>query len=198
MHRWTMRVVALALGCLLLGGGALAVGAATGAATGGHASRAASQASPAASTGCTAEDQGQDTQEQDQAKSGTPEAQEPNQGTADAQEQEKSGTETAQANEQEKGGTGTPEANQAQDQHECQSPAPGTLSQGKDLLPQAKITVAQAVTAAQAKATGMLGDVELAKVNGKLVFKVDIGDKEVSVDAANGNVISVSAGNEGD
>lgn len=121
------------------------------------------QASPPAATGCTAEDQTQDGPE-----NGTPETQESTPTT-----------------------TGTPEAN---DQHEndCQ-PAPGTFTEGKSLLPQAKITVAQAISAAQGKATGQLGDVKLVKNHGKLVFNVEIGDQDVTVDASNGHVVSVNA-----
>jgi uncharacterized membrane protein YkoI len=67
--------------------------------------------------------------------------------------------------------------------------APGTLDDGKDLLPQAKISLEQAVAAAQALSTGDLGEVDLEHDHGKLVFKVDVGNRDVKVDATTGDVI---------
>jgi hypothetical protein len=67
---------------------------------------------------------------------------------------------------------------------------PGTLDDGKELLPQATLTVEQAVQAAQSAATGAVGEVDLEHFQGRLVFNVDIGDKDVKVDAENGTILS--------
>ncbi|MGB2695977.1 MAG: PepSY domain-containing protein [Dehalococcoidia bacterium] len=75
------------------------------------------------------------------------------------------------------------------DAGETHAPA-GKLDDGADLLPQAGITVNQAVAAAQGAATGELGEVDLEDYQGTLVFNVDIGDKDVKVDASNGSVVS--------
>ena len=69
---------------------------------------------------------------------------------------------------------------------------PGTLDDGKDLMPQASITLEQAISAAQAAASGPVGEVDLEHYKGTLVFNVDIGDNDVKVDAANGSVLSVA------
>lgn len=75
------------------------------------------------------------------------------------------------------------------DENETHAPA-GKLDDGADLLPQAGITVNQAVGAAQGAATGDLGEVDLEDYQGALVFNVDIGDKDVKVDASNGSVLA--------
>jgi uncharacterized membrane protein YkoI len=66
---------------------------------------------------------------------------------------------------------------------------PGSLDDGKDFLPQAKITTAQAVDAAQGARSGALGQVDLEHYNGKLVYSVDVGDQEVKVDARDGSIL---------
>ena len=68
---------------------------------------------------------------------------------------------------------------------------PGSLDDGKDLLPQTKITLEQANAAAQRAAQGQLGQVDLERYDGRVVFKVDVGDQEVRVDAVNGSIASV-------
>ena len=67
---------------------------------------------------------------------------------------------------------------------------PGRLDDGTDLLPQAKLSVAQAVTAAQAAASGKLGEVDLEHYRGRLVFNVDVGARDVKVDASTGAVLA--------
>ena len=64
------------------------------------------------------------------------------------------------------------------------------LDDGTDLLPQAKLTIAEAVAAAQATASGRLGEVDLEHYRGRLVFNVDVGDEDVKVDAATGDVVA--------
>jgi uncharacterized membrane protein YkoI len=68
---------------------------------------------------------------------------------------------------------------------------PGALDDGKELLPQAKITLAQANAAAQRAADGALGQVDLEHFKGRVVYAVDVGDREVRVDAADGSVLDV-------
>ena len=68
---------------------------------------------------------------------------------------------------------------------------PGSLDDGKDLLAQTTISLAQADAAAQAAATGSLGQVDLEHYEGKLVYSVDVGDSEVKVDAADGGIAGI-------
>ena len=69
--------------------------------------------------------------------------------------------------------------------------AASRLDDGKDLLPQAKITEAQAIAAARSAASGALNEIDLEHAAGTLVFNVDVGNHDVKVDAANGHVVSV-------
>ena len=69
----------------------------------------------------------------------------------------------------------------------------GQLDDGQDLLPQASITIEQAIAAAQTAATGDIGEIDLEYHDGKLVFNVDVGDQDVKVDAANGTVLGSSS-----
>jgi uncharacterized membrane protein YkoI len=75
---------------------------------------------------------------------------------------------------------------------EAQVP-PGILDDGKDLLPQATLSLDQAIKAAQGADSGKLGEVDLEHYKGHLVFNVDIGAHDVKVDAANGKVLSADA-----
>jgi uncharacterized membrane protein YkoI len=68
---------------------------------------------------------------------------------------------------------------------------PGTLDDGKSLLPQTTISLAQAVSTAQAAATGTLGQVDLEHFHGGIVYMVDVGDQEVRVDAVSGKLVAV-------
>jgi uncharacterized membrane protein YkoI len=68
---------------------------------------------------------------------------------------------------------------------------PGSLDDGKELLPQTKIGLAQAVAAAQHAQRGPLGQVDLERYGDHVVYKVDVGDREVRVDAADGSIASV-------
>jgi uncharacterized membrane protein YkoI len=74
------------------------------------------------------------------------------------------------------------------------SPSRGSrLDDGKSLLPQARITEQQAIEAAQSAASGSLNEVDLEDHNGQLVFNVDVGNKDVKVDASTGNVVAANA-----
>jgi uncharacterized membrane protein YkoI len=68
--------------------------------------------------------------------------------------------------------------------------APGTIDDGKDLLPQAKISLEQAIAAAQGSASGDVGEVDLEDFHGRLVFNVDVGNQDVKVDATDGTVLA--------
>src|SRR5262245_52448424 len=66
---------------------------------------------------------------------------------------------------------------------------PGAIDDGKDLLPQAKITLDQAIKNAEATHPGKLGEVDLEHYHGRLVFNVDMGSQDVKVDALDGTVL---------
>ena len=68
---------------------------------------------------------------------------------------------------------------------------PGSLDDGKELRPQASITLQQAIAAARNAASGSLGQVDLEYYEGRLVYTVDVGDHEVKVDAANSRIDGV-------
>ena len=76
--------------------------------------------------------------------------------------------------------------------------AAGTLDDGASLLPQAAITLDAAIQAAQEAASGQVGELDLEYLAGKLVFNVDIGNQDVKVNAASGEILSVDADDEGD
>lgn len=71
------------------------------------------------------------------------------------------------------------------------SPA-SRLDDGKQFLPQAKITEQQAIAAAQKAASGNLNEVDLEHYNGRLAWNVDVGAKNVKVDAETGKVLDAS------
>lgn len=68
---------------------------------------------------------------------------------------------------------------------------PGSLDDGKDLQSQASINLRQAVAGAQRAASGPLGQVDLEHYRGRLVYSVDVGDREVRVDVADGTVLAI-------
>jgi uncharacterized membrane protein YkoI len=67
----------------------------------------------------------------------------------------------------------------------------GTIDDGKELLPQATLTVEQAISAAQAVATGSVGEIDLEHADGRLVFNIEIGNQDVKIDAADGSVVGM-------
>jgi uncharacterized membrane protein YkoI len=69
---------------------------------------------------------------------------------------------------------------------------PGTLDDGKQFLPQTSITTAQAVASAQRAESGQLGQVDLESHGGRIVYIVDVGNREVGVDATDGSVVSIA------
>ena len=69
---------------------------------------------------------------------------------------------------------------------------PGSLDDGKDLLPQTTVSLADADATAQRVAEGALGQVDLEHFRGGIVYSVDIGNQEVRIDAASGKVVAIS------
>jgi uncharacterized membrane protein YkoI len=69
---------------------------------------------------------------------------------------------------------------------------PGSLDDGKEFLPQAKVSLARAVAAAQQAASGSLGQVDLEHYSSQLVYTVDVGSQEVHVSASDGNVVGIT------
>ncbi len=65
----------------------------------------------------------------------------------------------------------------------------GTIDDGANRLPEAAITVDEAIAAAQGVASGPIGEIDLEDYHGALVFNVDVGNSDVKVDAATGEVI---------
>ena len=66
------------------------------------------------------------------------------------------------------------------------------LDDGRDLLPQSKITEQQAIGAARTAASGDLNEVDLEHYSGRLVWNVDVGSHDVKVDADSGRVVANS------
>ena len=67
--------------------------------------------------------------------------------------------------------------------------APGQIDDGAELLDQASISLEETIAEAQAAFNGALGEVDLEFYQGQLVFNIDIGAKDVKVDAADGTVL---------
>ena len=72
------------------------------------------------------------------------------------------------------------------------SPSGSRLDDGEQYLSQAKVTEQQAITAAQGAASGNLNEVDLEYYNGHLSWNVDVGSKNVKVDAATGKVLDAA------
>lgn len=72
------------------------------------------------------------------------------------------------------------------------SPSGSRLDDGKQYLSQAKVTEQQAISAAQTAASGNLNEVDLEYYNGHLSWNVDVGSKNVKVDAASGKVLDAA------
>ena len=67
--------------------------------------------------------------------------------------------------------------------------APGTIDDGRDLLPLASVTLEDAIAAARDAGSGDLGEVDLEYVRDRLVYDIDIGDQGVKVDATTAEVL---------
>ncbi len=64
----------------------------------------------------------------------------------------------------------------------------------QDLQAQATISLTDATDAAQAATQGPLGSVVIEDVDGTLVYRVEIGEQDVLINAADGTVISTMPG----
>ncbi len=71
------------------------------------------------------------------------------------------------------------------------------IDDGAQLLPQAAITEQQAIDAALGAASGKLNEIDLEQYKGTLVFNVDVGQADVKVDAATGDVLGTVVDNDG-
>jgi uncharacterized membrane protein YkoI len=74
------------------------------------------------------------------------------------------------------------------------SPSGSRLDDGKQYLSQAKVTEQHAIAAAQQAAKGDLNEVDLEQYNGHLAWNVDVGSKDVKVDAGTGKVLDAGHG----
>src|SRR3954462_13827752 len=72
-------------------------------------------------------------------------------------------------------------------------PGGSRLDDGKDLAGQARISESQAIAAAQTAASGALNEVDLEHRSGRLIYTVDVGAKDVKVDASTAQVVAVDA-----
>ncbi|MEA2369070.1 MAG: Peptidase propeptide and domain [Thermoleophilaceae bacterium] len=72
------------------------------------------------------------------------------------------------------------------------SKAPSRLDDGKQYLPQAKVSESRAIRAAQRAASGGLNEVDLEQYAGRLCWNVDVGAKNVKVDAETGKVLDAN------
>ena len=50
----------------------------------------------------------------------------------------------------------------------------------------------RAIASAQKAASGQVGQVDLEHYGSRIVYMVDVGNQEVRVDAANGDVVAIS------
>ena len=79
------------------------------------------------------------------------------------------------------------------------SGGPGVqIDDGAELLDQTSISLDAAISAAQAAFKGDLGEIDIEDFNGTLVFNIDVGDKDVKVDAGSGEVLGSVSDDEGD
>ncbi len=188
-RHWT---AALVLGAGLLGGGTLAVDA--GAATSAIQATPSAASQPAAADCAEDEDNGQEGERDTddlQEENGADDAAEGDTG-ADSAEDEAAENDGEGENDQDDAGPG-PDQQAECDDEEGTEGQPGVLDDGAALLGEATISLDEAIRAAQGAATGDLGEVDLERVDGTLVFNVDVGDQDVKVDAATGDVLSMDA-----
>ena len=68
---------------------------------------------------------------------------------------------------------------------------PGSLDDGKDLLPETSVSLADADATAQRAAEGDLGQADLEHFGDRIVYSVDVGSQEVRVDAISGIVVDI-------
>lgn len=84
-------------------------------------------------------------------------------------------------------------ASQPQETNDANDQQDSDLAEQQQLLrlqPQAQITLAQAIQTAETEQRGRATSAELETENGSLIYAVDVGLKEVIVDAGNGRVLA--------
>lgn len=178
--RWNM-LVALMLGFGLLGAGAFTVGASSipegfplGAAPG--------SATVIADQQCQ-DDEGEGVDDADNVEEQN-EAEDDDTGASDKAGDDENGVDDADEE-------GDNDNGEECEDGDAEASAPsGTLDDGKELLPQASITLDQAIAKAQDAASGEIGEVDLEDYNGTLVFNVDVGSSDVKIDAQTGEVLA--------
>jgi len=203
--RWNW-LAALALAASLLGGGALAADVAAAPAPVGKALQATDDAAAvdeACDGGAAADDrdnaedadEASDVDEADDAEGGD-EADDIGETEDDADEAEDA-DEEGDVDEvdgpEDDGADGGENAGEDEGDAEGTEGQSRTIDDGEELLPQAEISLEKAIDAAQGAASGEVGEVDLECVDGTLVFNVDVGDKDVKVDATTGEVLSADA-----
>ena len=68
---------------------------------------------------------------------------------------------------------------------------PGSLDDGKDLLPDTTVSLSAADATAQRVVQGDLGQVDLEHFGDRIVYSVDVGAQGVRVDANTGIVVDI-------
>src|SRR3954447_4070154 len=68
---------------------------------------------------------------------------------------------------------------------------PGSLDDGKDLLPDTTVSLSAADATAQRVIRGELGQVDLEHFGDRIVYSVDVGSQEVRIDANTGIVVDI-------
>jgi uncharacterized membrane protein YkoI len=68
---------------------------------------------------------------------------------------------------------------------------PGSLDDGKGLLPDTTVSLSEADATAQRVVLGELGQVDLEHFGDRIVYSVDVGSQEVRVDANTGIVVDI-------
>lgn len=142
---------------------------------------------PAVQT-CDQQDKGDDAAEAAKGEADTDNVEEQYGDQNEADDASESGVKEADTDNVEEQCGPQDQADDATEPHQS-----GVLDDGKDLLPQAQITLDQAIAAAQSAASGPVGEVDLERSHGRLVFNVDIGDKDVKVDASDGTIVAVDS-----
>lgn len=67
----------------------------------------------------------------------------------------------------------------------------GRLEEGSELISEAAISVDEAISIAEAEASGIAEDAELERQGDRLVFEIEVGETDVYIDANDGSVLSV-------
>jgi len=69
----------------------------------------------------------------------------------------------------------------------------GPLEEGNELRSEATLSPEQAAAIAERETGGTAGDIELEREDGRLLYEVEAGGNDVTIDANDGSVVSVEA-----